>query len=58
MKSKIKTKTDHITTRIWKSTLRNLRFVKAYTNESGVEILDRLVKQELEKVSNDKNISI
>ena len=52
------TKKDFITTRLWKRTLQNLRFVKAYAGETSVQILDRLVKEELKKVSSDKSFSI
>jgi hypothetical protein len=41
---------DYQTTRIWKKTLQALRFIHAFTGESIVSILDRLVQQELERI--------
>lgn len=37
------------TIKVRKSTLTNLRHIRAYADESMVDILDRLVKQELER---------
>lgn len=37
-------------TRIWSRTLQVLRFIHAITGESMVSILDRLAKQEFERV--------
>lgn len=42
------------TTKIWKRTLQKLRFIKAYTGESFVKIIDRLVEEELSKYQNNK----
>lgn len=36
------------TIKMWKSTLKKLRFIRAYTGEQMVVILDRLVRVELE----------
>lgn len=49
---------EHVTIKIWKKTLIGLRFIKAYTGETAVAILDRLVQDELKKVSHDKDLSI
>ncbi len=38
------------TTRIWDRTLQTLRFIHAMTGESIVAIIDRLAKQELERL--------
>ena len=37
------------TIKVWKTTLRNLRFLHALLGDSIVAILDRLVAQELER---------
>lgn len=41
------------TTRIWSRTLQVLRFIHAITGESIVSILDRLTKQELERLQRE-----
>ena len=43
------------TIKIWKKTLGILYFVKAYTHESIVSILDRLVNEELVRVQREEN---
>ena len=47
--------TEHTTMRVWKRTLKNLRMIYALTGESMVVILDRLVKQELERVQKEQS---
>jgi len=42
------------TTRIWERTLQTLRFIHAMTGESSVAILDRLAKQELERLQKEQ----
>jgi hypothetical protein len=44
------------TIKIWKKTLKALYFIRAYTSESIVALLDRLVKKELKEVSTDKTL--
>jgi len=44
------------TIKIWLKTLKKLYFVRAYTNESLVALLDRLVNEELEKVKGMNDI--
>jgi len=44
---------NYRTTRIWERTLQTLRFIHAITGESIVAILDRLAKQELERVQRE-----
>ena len=46
--------TPYKTTRIWGSTLQVLRFIHALTGESIVSILDRLAKQELERLQQEQ----
>lgn len=41
---------EHTTIRMWKQTLRNLRMIYALTGASMVEILDRVVEQELARI--------
>jgi hypothetical protein len=41
---------EYQTTRIWKATHRRLRIVAAHTGESMVEVLDRLVRQEAQRL--------
>ena len=43
------------TIKIWRETLRKLYFIRAYTSESIVAILERLVNEELVKVSDNGN---
>lgn len=45
---------NYKTTRIWSSTLQMLRFIHAFTGESMVAILDRLARQELERLQREK----
>ncbi len=42
------------TTRIWERTLQTLRFIHAITGESIVAIIDRLAKQDLERLQTEK----
>lgn len=39
----------HITIKIWRQTLRKLRFLRAYTGNTLVATIDSLVTRELEK---------
>lgn len=39
----------HQTIKIWKETLKFLRYIHAETGESMVEILDRVIKEDYEK---------
>jgi hypothetical protein len=41
---------EYTTTRIWVQTLRMLKLIAAMTNESMVKVMDRLAKQELERL--------
>ncbi len=41
---------EYTTTRIWVQTLRTLKLIAALTNESMVKVMDRLAKQELERL--------
>lgn len=41
------------TIKIWKITLKTLYFIKAYTGESIVRIINRLADEELERVSSN-----
>ena len=43
----------HITMKVWRDTLRKLRMIYALTDESMVEILDRVITNELEKIGGD-----
>lgn len=47
-------KPEHQTIKVWVSTLRNLRQIYALTGEQMVKILDRVVKQELERVKQEQ----
>ena len=38
--------------RVWKDTLRKLRYIYAATGESMICIVDRLATQELERIQN------
>ena len=40
----------YATARIWVQTLRTLKLIAAMTNESMVKVMDRLAKQELERL--------
>jgi hypothetical protein len=40
----------YTTTRIWVQTLRTLKLIAAMTNESMVRVMDRLARQELERL--------
>lgn len=44
----------HITIRIWEQTVQNLRMIYALTGVSMVEILDRIVRQELDRVQQEQ----
>lgn len=46
---------DYLSTRIWKTTIMNLRMIYAMTGESMVSIMERLVKQELELLEGLRN---
>ena len=46
---------DYQTTRIWKVTLKKLRILHALLDQSIVEILERLVSAELERVNKESN---
>jgi hypothetical protein len=47
----MKQKTDEYTsTRIWAKTRQRLKIIAALTNSSVVEVIDRLSKQELERL--------
>ena len=41
---------EYTTTRIWVQTLKTLKLIAALTNESMVKVMDRLAKQELERL--------
>ncbi len=43
------------TTRIWESTVKNLRLIYAITGERMVSIMDRLVVDELKRVQEGRN---
>jgi hypothetical protein len=45
------TSPDYQTIRIWRRTLRMLRLIAALTNERMVQVLDRLVTEELRRIS-------
>jgi len=45
---------DTQTIRVWKSTLKVLRMVRAYTGETMVVILDRVLQAELERVRKEE----
>ena len=44
----------YATARIWVQTLRTLKLIAALTNESMVKVMDRLAKQELERLQNQQ----
>ena len=46
----MRTPPDYQTIRIWTRTLRSLRLVAALTGERMVQVLDRLVAEELRRV--------
>lgn len=48
---------DYKTTRIRASTITVLRFIHAITGESIVSIIDRLAKQELERLQREKSMN-
>jgi len=48
---------EHITIKVWRQTLEKLRFIHAYTGESLVFILDKLVTEKLERIKDDKESS-
>jgi hypothetical protein len=41
---------EYTTARIWVQTLRTLKLIAALTNESMVKVMDRLARQELERL--------
>jgi hypothetical protein len=41
---------EYTTTRLWVQTLRTLKLIAAMSNESMVKVMDRLAKQELERL--------
>jgi hypothetical protein len=45
----------YATARIWVQTLRTLKLIAALTNESMVKVMDRLAKQELERLQNQQD---
>ena len=46
-------KPDYQNMKVWLSTLKNLRLIHAITGEQMVKIVDRLVKQELERLQKE-----
>jgi hypothetical protein len=46
---------DYLTTRIWKTTHSRLRIIAALTDKSVVETLDRLSKEELERIQQQQS---
>ena len=48
-------KNEHVTTKIWKTTLKKLRMLHALTGESMLTVLDRAVTKELELVQKEQN---
>ena len=48
---------DTQTIRVWKTTLKILRMVRAYTGETMVVILDRVLQAELERVRKEEEIA-
>lgn len=40
---------DHITGKFWRGTLRKLRMISALSGKSMVEILDKLISEELKR---------
>ncbi len=45
---------NYKTTRIWTRTIQVLRFIHAITGESIVAIIDRLARQELERLQKEQ----
>lgn len=45
---------EYTTTRIWVQTLRTLKLIAAMTNESMVKVMDRLARNELERLEKEK----
>jgi hypothetical protein len=41
---------DKVTTKIWKETLYNLKLIAALTHSTMLEVLDRLISQELQRL--------
>lgn len=50
-----KDKNPYATTKIWKTTLANLRLLSGYRQKSMVEIVDDLVLKELNKEVKSRN---
>jgi hypothetical protein len=46
---------EYVTTRIWVKSLKRLRLIGALTDESIVEVIDRLSQQELERLQEGEN---
>lgn len=47
-------KPEYQNMKVWLPTLANLRLIHAFTGEQMVKILDRVVKQELERVKQEQ----
>jgi len=41
------------TTKVYDDTLKKLRFIKAYTEETMIDIIDRLADAELKRITKD-----
>lgn len=46
----MKTDHDHVTTKFWAGTKKALKIIAAETDETMVEVIDRLAKMELERI--------
>jgi hypothetical protein len=46
---------EHVTTKIWKKTIKKLRMLHALTGESMLAILDRVLTAELERTQKEQN---
>ena len=46
---------EYHTLRVWKETLKKLRYIYAATGESMIAIVDRLATQELERIQKEQN---
>ncbi|MGZ3663650.1 MAG: hypothetical protein ACXVDA_04065 [Ktedonobacterales bacterium] len=51
----MKQEPEYQTIRIWTRTLKNLRLVAALRGERMVQVLDRIVRQELERVQRESD---
>ncbi len=47
-------KPEYQNMKVWLPTLANLRLIHAFTGEQMVKIVDRLVKQELERIQKEQ----